>query len=49
MICRLVSNVFMLLVILAVFLMVLAIALTILGGACWAAFSIWRVMFGFFM
>lgn len=46
---RLISNAFMWLVILAVFLMVLAIVLTILGGACWTAISIWRVVFGFFM
>ena len=41
MIGRLISNAFMWLVIVAVCLMVLAIALTILGGACWAAISIW--------
>lgn len=49
MIGRLISNAFMWLVIVAVCLMVLAIVLIMLGGACWAALSIWRVVFGFFM
>lgn len=49
MIGRLISNAFMWLVIVAVCLMVLAIVLIMLGGACWAAFSIWQVVFGFFM
>ena len=49
MIGRLISNAFMWLVIVAVCLMVLAIALVMLGGACWAALFIWRIVFGFFM
>ena len=49
MIGRLISNAFMWLVLGAVYLMVLAIALIVLGGACWIALSIWRVVFGFFM
>lgn len=49
MIGRLISNALMWLVIVAVCLMVLAIVLIVLGGACWAALSIWRVVFGFFM
>lgn len=49
MIGRLISNAFMWLVLGAVCLMVLAIALIVLGGACWAALSIWRAVFAFFM
>lgn len=49
MIGRLISNALMWLVLGAVCLMVLAIALIILGGACWAAIYIWRVVFGLFM
>lgn len=49
MIGRLISNTFMWLVLGAVCLMVLAIALIMLGGACWVALSIWRIVFGFFM
>ena len=49
MIGRLISNAFMWLVLGAVCLMVLAIALIVLGGACWVAFTIWRVVVGFFM
>ena len=49
MIGRLISNAFMWLVIVAVCLMVLAIALIVLGGACWIALSIWRVVLGFFI
>lgn len=49
MIGRWISNAFMWLVIVAVCLMVLAIALIMLGGACWIAFNIWKAVFGFFM
>lgn len=49
MIGRWISSAFFWLVIGAVCLMVLAIVLIMLGGACWAALSIWRVVFGFFM
>lgn len=49
MIGRLISNTFMWLVIVAVYLMVLAIALIVLGGACWIAFTIWRAVFAFFI
>lgn len=49
MIGRLISNAFMWLVLGAVCLMVLAIALIMLGGACWIAFTIWRAVFAFFM
>ena len=49
MIGRLISNVFMWLVIVAVCLMVLAIVLIMLGGACWVALSIWKAVFGFFV
>ena len=49
MIGRWISNTFMWLVIVAVCLMVLAIVLIVLGGACWVAFTIWRAVFGFFM
>lgn len=49
MIGRLISNAFMWLAIVAVCLMILAIALVMLGIACWAAFTIWRTVFGFFM
>ncbi len=49
MIGRLISNAFMWLVLCAVCLMILAIALIVLGGACWIAFAIWRAVFGFFM
>lgn len=41
MISRLISNAFMWLVLSVIGLMILAIALIMLGGACWAAFSIW--------
>lgn len=46
---RLISNAFMWLVIVAVCLMVLAIALIVLGGACWIAFAIWKAVFRFFV
>ena len=49
MIGRWISNTFMWLVIVAVCLMVLAIVLIVLGGACWVALSIWKAVFGFFM
>lgn len=49
MIGRLISNALMWLVIVAVCLMVLAIVLIVLGGACWIAFTIWRAVFAFFM
>lgn len=49
MIGRLISNAFMWLVLVAVCLMVLAIALIVLGGACLIAFAIWKAIFGFFM
>ena len=49
MIGRLISNAFMWLAIVAVCLMVLAIVLIVLGGACWIAFTILRIVFGFFM
>ena len=49
MIGRWISNLWMWLVLGAVCLMVLAIALIILGGACWAALAIWRAVFGFFV
>ena len=49
MIGRLISNAFMWLVLGAVCLMVLAIALIVLGGACWVALSIWRSVFAFFI
>ena len=47
MIGRLISNAFMWLVLGAVCLMILAIALVMLGSACWAALFIWRIVFGF--
>ena len=37
------------LVMIVVVLIVLAIVVLLLGGACWAALSIWKVVFGFFM
>ena len=46
---RLISNAFMWLVLGAVCLMVLAIVLIMLGGACWVALSLWRVVLGFFI
>lgn len=49
MIGRLISNAFMWLVIGAVCLMVLAIVLVMLGGACWIVLSIWKAVFGFFV
>lgn len=49
MIGRLIGNAFIWLVILAVCLMVLAIALIMLGSACWIAFTIWQAVFAFFM
>ena len=49
MIGRLISNAFMWLVLGAVCLMVLAIVLIMLGGACWVALSLWRVVLGFFI
>ena len=46
---RLISNAFMWLVLGVVCLMVLAIALIVLGGACWVVFTIWRAVLGFFI
>lgn len=30
-------------------LIILALALIMLGGACWGVFSIWKVVIGFFV
>ena len=49
MINRLISNTFAWLVLGTVCLMILAIVFAMLGGACWIALTIWRVVFGFFM
>lgn len=49
MIGRWISNAFMWLVLGAVCLMFLAIVLVMLGGACWTAISIWRIVFGLFV
>lgn len=49
MIGRLIGNAFIWLALGAVCLMVLAIVLIVLGGACWVALSIWKAVFGFFM
>ena len=49
MIGRWISNLWMWLVLGVIGLMILATTLIFLGIACWAAFAIWRVVFGFFM
>lgn len=40
---------FSVLVLMTAFVAMLAIAVLILGGACWAALSVWKAVFAFFM
>lgn len=40
---------FSVLVLLTAFVAMLAIAVLVLGGACWAALSVWKAVFAFFM
>ena len=40
---------FSVLVLMTAFVAMLAIAVLILGGVCWAALSVWKAVFAFFM
>lgn len=40
---------FSVLVLMTAFVAMLAIAVLVLGGACWAALSVWKAVFAFFM
>lgn len=40
---------FSVLVLMTAFIAMLAIAVLVLGGACWAALSVWKAIFAFFM
>ena len=40
---------FSILSLMTAFVAMLAIAVLILGGACWAALSVWKAVFAFFM
>lgn len=40
---------FSILVLMTAFVAMLAIAVLVLGGACWAALSVWKAVFAFFM
>lgn len=40
---------FSVLVLMAAFVAMLAIAVLVLGGACWAALFVWKSVFAFFM